>query len=114
MYFMNSDGTINTSYDLLHLTQTQIESLHPTPPPGYVSPVPLKPQQNNSSHDEVKTKENFRDHLYRRRSNCNCNCNYCWKNFILMTVFYAFIIYFLYLISKFLLSSTETKEEKTI
>uniref|UniRef100_A0A6C0E069 Uncharacterized protein n=1 Tax=viral metagenome TaxID=1070528 RepID=A0A6C0E069_9ZZZZ len=104
MYFMNSDGTINTSYDLPHLTQTQIDSLQPTPPPGYVSPVP---QQN-----EIKTKENFRDHLYRRRS--NCNCNYCWKNFILMTVFYAFIIYFLYLISKFLLSSTETKEEKTI
>jgi|688.fasta_scaffold1790066_1 hypothetical protein len=103
---MNSDGTINTSYDFPNLKHTQIDSLHPTPPPGYVSPIPQK--QNDES---VKVKENFRDHLYKRRS--NCNCNYCWKNFILMTIFYAFIIYFLYLISKFLLPSTETKEEKT-
>ena len=104
MYFMNSDGTINTSYDFPH---TQIDSLYnqPTPPPGYVSPIPL------SQPDEpVKIKENFRDHLYKRRS--NCNCNYCWKNFILMTIFYAFIIYFLYLISKYALSLTETKTEE--
>lgn len=106
MYFMNSDGTINTSYDLPHLTHTQIDSLYnqPTPPPNYVSPIPLQ--------QEVKTKENFRDHLYRRRS--NCNCNYCWKNFILMTIFYAFIIYFLYLISKFIMSLTETKENNRL
>ena len=107
MYFMNSDGTINASYDLANLTHTQIESLHQTPPPDYVSPVPQQ------THNEVKTKENFRDHLYRRRS--NCNCNYCLKNFILMTIiFYAFIMYFLYLTFKILLSSTKTKEEKTI
>ena len=102
MYFMNSDGTINTSYDFPS-THTQIDSLYnqPTPPPGYVSPIPV----------QVKIKENFKDHLYRRRS--DCNCNYCWKNFILMTIFYAFIIYFLYLISKFTMSLIETKENKT-
>ena len=77
MYFMNADGTI-------------------------------KHQENKKPEKEV-VKEEYRRkrkvhefNLFKRYN--DCNCKNCWKNFGLTTVFYAIVIYLLYLIVKFIFS----------
>jgi len=68
-------------------------------------------------HQEQTTsvvKENFRHrkkmhefNLFKRYH--DCDCKNCWKNFGLTTVFYAIIIYLLYLIVKFIFSLIDKK-----
>jgi len=102
MYFHNSDGSLNKGVE--SYKQPVVQPQQTTP----VVTTTQTPKQQNDKHQnddkphnekKKKKKENFLEgysHLFKRHHNCNCMD--CWKNFVLMTIFYAIIIYLLYLL----------------
>lgn len=77
MYFMNADGTENKNYKLPILST-------PTPEP--------KPTE---SYDDIrKPVESYRPRVIHQ----DCSCSKCWKKFFIKLIFYAIIIYALYIL----------------
>lgn len=102
MYFHNSDGSLIRK-DEGYQQQPVVQPQQTTSIETITSPHQQhndKPHNDQSHNDQLHNKnENFLEgykHLFKRRRNCNCMD--CWKNFVLMTIFYAIIIYLLYLL----------------
>ncbi len=89
MYFMNSDGTIKS--------QTHQQSV-------------VKEDFRHNGDNRKKRKKNVHEfNLFKRYP--KCDCTNCWKNFVLTIIFYAIVIYILYLIVKFIFSLTDEKQK---
>jgi hypothetical protein len=93
---MNADGTIKKEQ--------------------YVEPE--QEQLNEKAEETIKEEYRRRKrkvhdfNLFKRHT--NCDCSNCWKNFVLMTVFYFIIIYLLYLIVQIIFSFVDKQEVKTL
>ena len=109
MYFHNSDGSLIRKDEGYQQHQsvvqpqqtTSIETITSQDQPHNNKPHNDSPH-NDTPHNDTphNKKENFLEgykHLFKRHRNCNCMD--CWKNFVLMTIFYAIIIYLLYLLT---------------
>ena len=112
MYFHNSDGSL-IKKDEGYQQQPVVQPQQTTPIETIISsPQPKNDKKNSDNKPHSDKKENLLEgyrHLFKRHRNCNCMD--CWKNFVLMTIFYAIIIYLLYLlISAFF----NKKEEQTL
>jgi len=106
MYFHNSDGSLTKAY-------YNGEESPPRTPVAFEEnpqlPTPIATSTGTlTEHKENKNNHVEGYHLFKRHR--NCNCMNCWKNFVLMTIFYAVIIYLLYL----LITSFFSKNEQNV
>jgi hypothetical protein len=85
---MNSDGTIKS--------QTHQQSV-------------VKEDFRHNGDNRKKRKNIHEFNLFKRYP--KCDCTNCWKNFVLTIIFYAIVIYILYLIVKFIFSLTDEKQK---
>lgn len=97
---MNADGTIKH-----HENYTGKKPEH--------KPTATSQNSKNDVKENYRHKRKIHDFSLFKRYH-KCDCKNCWKNFGLTTVFYAIVIYLIYLIVKFIFSLIDKQPVKTL